>query len=86
MEMSRHIRKSVVLSAAGKFDMKKNTIAIAKGIDGYLEMTPLAAYCHERGLKVLQEYVIIEKPRGSALKRFNKDVKENKIVVIRKGR
>jgi hypothetical protein len=37
-------------------------------------------------LKVLQEYVIIEKPKGSALKRFNKDVLENKIIVIRKGR
>jgi hypothetical protein len=66
--------------------MKKNRIAIAKGIDRYLEMTPLAAYCQERGLKVLQEYVIIEKPKGSALKRFNKDVKEKKIIIIRKGR
>ena len=66
--------------------MKKNSIAIAKGLDDYLEMTPLAQYCHERGWVILQEYVIVEKPKGSALKRFNKDVKESKIIVIKKGR
>ena len=68
--------------------MKKNSIAIAKGIDvdDYLEITSLADYAREKGWVVVQEFVIIEKPTGSALKRFNKDVKENKIIIIRKGR
>ena len=68
--------------------MKKNTIAIAKGIDvdDYLKITSLADYARENGWVIAQEFVIIEMPKGSALKRFNKDVKENKIIVIRKGR
>ena len=68
--------------------MKKNRIAIAKGIavDDYLEITSLADYAREKGWVVLQEYLIIAKPSRSALKRFNKDVKENKIIIIRKGR
>ncbi len=68
--------------------MKRNQIAITKGIqrDEYLDVTTLAEYCRERGWVIAQEFVIIEKPKGSASKRFNNDVKENKIIVIRKGR
>jgi len=68
--------------------MKRNQIAITKGIrsDEYLDITTLAEYCRERGWIIAQEFVIIEKLQGSALKRFNKDVKENKIIIIRKGR
>ena len=65
--------------------MKQNRVAIVKGIDRYLEMTPLAEYCRQRGWVVLQEYVVIEKPTGKELSKFRRDVKDGKIVIIKKG-
>lgn len=68
--------------------MIRNQIAIAKGIqrDEYLDVTTLAEYCRERGWVIAREFVIIEKPKGSTLTRFNKDVKESKIIIIQRGR
>ncbi len=66
-------------------DMKKKRVAIVKGIDGYIEMTPLAEYCRERGWVILEEYIIIEMPTGKELLKFKRDVKDGKIVVLKKG-
>jgi hypothetical protein len=67
-------------------DMKKNKIAIAKCIDGYLDLTSLAEYCREQGFVVAQEYVIIEKPTGRKEKLiFQQNVRAGKIIVVKKG-
>ena len=64
---------------------KKPTVTIVKGKDDYLEITPLAEYCRQRGLKVILEAVTIEMPTGKELLRFNRDVRDGKIIIIKKG-
>ena len=62
--------------------MKRNQVAIAKGIDGYLEMTPLAEYCRERGWVIVEESVTIKMPTGKELLHLQRDVKNGKIKII----
>lgn len=61
---------------------EKKIIRIIKGNDPYLEVTPLAAYCLERGWKVVGEYVDIIRPQEGELKQFEQDVRDGKIVVL----
>jgi hypothetical protein len=61
---------------------KRKAIRITKGQDAYLEVTPLADYCRQRGWKVIREYVDIAVPTGNEMREFLKDMKEGKIVVM----
>lgn len=63
---------------------EKKIIRITKGNDPYLEVTPLAGYCLERGWRVVREYVDIVLPSSRELERFKRDVKNGKIIVLPK--
>ena len=62
--------------------IKGKVIRITKGKDPYLEITPLADYCLQRGWRVIREYVDIAVPTGNEMKQFLEDMKEGKIVVM----
>lgn len=45
-------------------------------------VTTLADYCHQRGWKVLKEYVDIAAPTGKELKQFLEYMRHGKIIVV----
>ena len=62
--------------------IKGKVIRITKGQYPYLEVTPLADYCGQKGWKVIREYVDIAVPTGNEMKQFLEDMKKGRIVVM----
>jgi hypothetical protein len=64
----------------------RKVIRITKGQDEYLQVTPLADYCRQKGWKVIREYVDIAVPTGNEMRAFLKHMRERKIIVINSGK
>lgn len=63
-------------------EMKK-TIKITKGKDAFLDITPLADYCRQRGFRVIQEVVTIQMPEGRELEDLSEHLKTGRLRVVK---